>query len=168
MKTIVAVDKKWGIGKANDLLFSIPEDMKHFRETTKGKTVVMGLNTLLSFPGGKVLKNRIMNIVLSDVDLPYQDGLTVCRSLDELRSEIAKYDTDDVFIIGGGMMYNQFFDSCDTAYITYVDADGEATVFFPNLDTKENWTLESESEKIETNGYEISFRTYKNSDVKPL
>ena len=168
MKTIVAVDKKWGIGKNNDLLFSIPEDMKFFRETTRGKVVVMGKNTLLSFPGGKVLKNRIMNIVLSDVDLPYQDGLTVCRSLDELRSEIAKYDTDDVFIIGGGMMYNQFFDSCDTAYITYVDADGEATVFFPNLDTKENWTLESESEKIETNGYEISFRTYKNSDVKPL
>ena len=83
MKIIVAVDEKWGIGKQNDLLFSIPEDMKHFREVTAGKTVVMGLNTLRSFPGGRPLKNRI-NIVLSDQDIPAQDGLVICRSLDGL------------------------------------------------------------------------------------
>ena len=63
MKTIVAVDVNWGIGKKNDLLFSIPLDMKFFRETTSGKIVVMGSNTLKSFPGGNPLKNRI-NIVL--------------------------------------------------------------------------------------------------------
>ena len=63
MKAIVVVDKNWGIGKKNDLLFSLPADMKHFRETTAGKVVVMGSNTLLSFPGGKPLKNRT-NIVL--------------------------------------------------------------------------------------------------------
>ena len=53
MKAIVVVDKNWGIGKNNDLLFRLPADMKHFRETTSGKVVVMGSNTLLSFPGGK-------------------------------------------------------------------------------------------------------------------
>lgn len=63
MRAIVVVDKNWGIGKKNDLLFRLPADMKHFRETTEGKTVVMGSNTLLSFPGGKPLKNRT-NIVL--------------------------------------------------------------------------------------------------------
>ena len=87
MKLIVAVDEKWGIGKQNDLLFSIPEDMKHFREVAAGKTVVMGLNTLRSFPGGRPLKNRI-NIVLSDEDIPAQDGLVICRSLDALADEI--------------------------------------------------------------------------------
>ena len=56
MRQIVVVDQHWGIGKKNDLLFSLPADMKHFRETTSGKVVVMGSNTLLSFPGGKPLK----------------------------------------------------------------------------------------------------------------
>ena len=165
---IAAVSGNWGIGKDGDLLFHLPEDMKFFRTMTRDKVVVMGTNTLLSFPGGRPLKNRIMNIVLSDVDLPSQEGLTVCRSLDELRTEIAKYDTNDVFIIGGGMMYRQFCDNCDTAYITYVDADGDATVFFPNLDQKENWGLENESDLIESNGYRITFRTYKNNSASAL
>ena len=63
MKAIVAVVKKWGIGKKNDLLFSLPEDMKFFREKTLNKVVVMGSNTLKSFPNGKPLKNRT-NVVL--------------------------------------------------------------------------------------------------------
>ena len=69
MRAIFHADREWGIGKSNDLMFSLPKDMKFFRETTKGKVVVMGLNTLKSFPNGKPLKNRI-NIVLSlhDVD----------------------------------------------------------------------------------------------------
>lgn len=167
MKTIVAVDKKWGIGKANGLLFSLPEDMKFFRETTKGKVVVMGLNTLRSFPNGAPLKNRV-NIVLSDVDIDAADGLIVCRSIDELKNEIKKYDADDVFVIGGGMMYRQFCDFCSEAYITKVDADGEATVFFPNLDEKPNWTLKEASPAVVTNGYTISFCKYANNSIEAL
>ena len=167
MKTIVAVDKKWGIGKANGLLFSLPEDMKFFRETTKGKVVVMGLNTLRSFPNGAPLKNRV-NIVLSDVDIPAADGLVVCRSIDELKKEIAKYNPDDVFVIGGGMMYRQFCDYCSEAYITKVDADGEATVFFPNLDEKPNWELKEVGDTIETNGYNIRFCKYVNNSIEVL
>ena len=167
MKTIVAVDKKWGIGKANGLLFSLPEDMKFFRETTRGKVVVMGLNTLRSFPNGAPLKNRV-NIVLSDVDVDAVDGLIVCRSIDELKNEIKKYNPDDVFVIGGGMMYRQFCDYCSEAYITKVDADGEATVFFPNLDEKPNWTLASESLSVVTNGYIISFCKYVNNSIEAL
>ena len=167
MKTIVAVDKKWGIGKANDLLFSIPEDMKHFREITSGKTVVMGLNTLRSFPGGKPLKNRI-NIVLSNEDIEPQESLVICRSMDELKEELKKYPPDDLYVIGGGMMYRQMCDFCSEAEITKVDADGEATVFFPDLDEKENWECVKISEPIVTNGYTIRFCTYKNNDIKEL
>ena len=88
MKAIVAVDKNWGIGKNNDLLFSIPEDMKFFRETTKGKVVVMGANTLRSFPNGSPLKNRV-NIVLSTTIK--RDDCVVVDSLDKLIEEIKKY-----------------------------------------------------------------------------
>ena len=168
MKTIVIADKKWGIGKANDLLFSVPEDMKHFRELTTGKVVVMGLNTLRSFPGGRPLKNRIVNIVLSDCDIPEQEGLVICRSMDALKEEIKKYPPDEVFIIGGGMMYRQFCDYCSEAYITKVDADGEATVFFPNLDEKENWTCAEVGEPIKSGELTIRFCTYKNTAVLPL
>ena len=63
IRAIVAADEKWGIGKKNDLLFRLPEDMKFFRETTLGSTVCMGYNTLLSFPGGKPLPKR-KNIVI--------------------------------------------------------------------------------------------------------
>ena len=64
MRAIFCADEKWGIGKDNGLLFSLPKDMKFFRETTKGKVVVMGRKTLESFPGGQPLKGRV-NIVLS-------------------------------------------------------------------------------------------------------
>lgn len=167
MKLIVAVDKKWGIGKKNDLLFSIPEDMKHFRQITSGKTVVMGLNTLLSFPGGRPLKNRV-NIVLSDKEIPEQDGLVICRSVEELSAEIKKHTPDDVYIVGGGMMYRQFCDYCSEAEITKVDADGEATVFFPNLDEMPNWECAAIADPIETNGYTVRFCTYKNNKIKEL
>ena len=85
MKAIVAVDKKWGIGKKNDLLFSLPADMKYFREKTNGKVVVMGSNTLKSFPNGNPLKNRT-NIVLFPGG-EQRDDCIIVQSLDELKIE---------------------------------------------------------------------------------
>lgn len=159
MKSIVAVDKKWGIGKNNDLLFSLPEDMKFFREKTLGKVVCMGYNTLLSFPGSKPLKNRT-NIVLAP-DGVERDDCIVVHTLLELSKELSKYNSDDVFVIGGAMFYKTMVNYCDEFYITKVDADGEATVFYPNLD--EMGFIETyASEPIETNGYQIRFTTYKN------
>ena len=161
MKTIVAVDEKWGIGKNNDLLFHLPEDMRYFREKTTGKIVVMGSNTLKSFPGGKPLKNRI-NVVL------WPDGETrndciVVNSLNELSETLSRFDTDDVFIIGGAMFYKTMLPYCDTAYITKVRADGQAQVFFENLDALDNWNLIDESDVVCDGGYELTFCTYKNS-----
>lgn len=163
MIAIVAVDKKWGIGKNNDLLFSIPEDMKFFRQTTKGKVVVMGANTLRSFPEGKPLKNRV-NIVLSSKTK--RDDCIVIDSIDKLLDEIKKYPAEDVFLIGGAMLYKTLLPYCEKALITKVDADGKAEVFFENLDNLKEWTLVEESDIINSNGYNVKFTTYKNTDVK--
>lgn len=166
MKTIVAVDEKWGIGKKNDLLFSIPLDMKFFREKTSGKVVIMGSNTLKSFPGGNPLKNRT-NIVLYPGG-EKRDDCIIVDSLDELKEEVKKYNSDDVFVIGGAMFYHTMLPYCDTAYITKVEKDGGAEVFFDNLDKMDNWQVVETSEKFESNGLTLTFNTYKNNDVKPL
>jgi len=164
MKAIVAVDKKWGIGKKNDLLFSLPEDMKFFREKTLNKVVIMGSNTLKSFPGGNPLKNRT-NIVLFPGGEKREDCVIV-DSMEELKVELKKYDPDDVFVIGGAMFYKTMLPYCSEVYVTKVDADGGAEVFYENLDGLDNWSCIYESEPIETNGYKIKFTTYKNSDIK--
>lgn len=164
MKAIVAVDKKWGIGKKNGLLFSLPEDMKYFREKTLNKIVVMGSNTLKSFPNGKPLKNRV-NIVLFPGG-EKRDDCIVVDSLDELRETLKNYNTDDTFIIGGAMFYKTMLPYCSEVFVTKVDADGEAEVFYENLDKLSNWKCVSEQAPIETNGYTIKFTTYANSDVK--
>ena len=159
IRAIVAVDKKWGIGKKNDLLFNIPLDMKFFREKTAGTTVCMGYNTLLSFPGSKPLKNRT-NIVLAPEGVE-RDDCTIVHTLEQLSKELSKYNSDDVFVIGGAMFYKTMVPYCDECYITKVDANGEATVFYPNLDEL-GFKVTYESEPIETNGYTIRFTTYKN------
>lgn len=164
MKAIVVVDKNWGIGRNNDLLFRLPADMKHFRETTSGKVVVMGSNTLLSFPEGKPLKNRT-NIVLWP-DGEKREDCTVVASLGELFAEIGKYPEDEVFVVGGAMMYRTLLPYCSEAVVTKVDADGGAAVFFENLDAAVGWACVSESGLVETNGYAIRFCVYKNSRVK--
>ena len=164
MKAIVAVDRKWGISKKNGLLFSLPADMNYFKEKTTGKVVVMGSNTLKSFPNGKPLKNRT-NIVLYP-NGEKRDDCVVVGSLSELSEELKKYEKDDVFIIGGAMFYKTMLPYCDEVFVTKVDADGEAEVFFENLDQKKEWKLLSESEKVNTNGYDIKFTVYKNDEVK--
>ena len=165
MKAIVAVDEKWGIGKNNDLLFSIPEDMKFFRQTTLNKVVVMGSNTLKSFPNGAPLKNRV-NIVLSTT--VNRDDCIVVRSLEELKNKIKEYEPSEVFLIGGAKLYGTMIDYCDEAYITKGKADGNAQVFFPNLDEKNGWKMVNESEEKTSEDLKFTFTTYKNNNTKNL
>ena len=160
MNLIVAVDKNWGIGKDNDLLISIPEDMEYFKEKTMGKVVIMGKNTLESFPGAKPLKNRT-NIVLALETDYLVDGATVVYTMDDFLKEAAKYPNEDVFVIGGGSIYRQMLEHCDTCYITYIDHSFDADTFIPNLDEMVEWYIAEESEKYNHNGMEYSFRTYK-------
>ena len=165
MKAILHADKEWGIGKANGLMFSIPADMKFFRETTTGNVVVMGSNTLKSFPGGNPLKNRT-NIVLWPGG-EKRDDCTVVGSLDELFAEIKKYNSDKVFVIGGAMMYKTLLPYCDEVLVTRVEAVGGADAYFENLDNNPDFELAYCSQPQETNGYTIRFTTYKNKNVKP-
>ncbi len=168
MQAILHCDSKWGIGKRNDLMFKLPLDMKYFRTTTKGKVVVMGSNTLLSFPESKPLKNRT-NIVLwpgGNRQKAKEDGFVMVENLDELFKEISKYPSEDVFIIGGAMMYHTMLPYCEKVYLTKVEADGGAEVFFDNLDELSNWKMTECSEPQDDNGYTIRFTVYTNSDVK--
>ena len=164
MKAIVAVDKNWGIGKKNGLLFSLKKDMEYFRSKTAGKVVCMGYNTLLSFPNSKPLKNRV-NIVLCPPEVE-RDDCIVTHTLDELFAEISKYPSDDVFVIGGAMFYKTMLDYTDEIYVTKVDADGKAEVFFENLDKREGWSMISSSEMIEDQGHSIYFTVYRNANPK--
>jgi len=162
MKIIVAVDKNWGIGCENDLLFSLPLDMKHFKETTLNSTVVMGRKTLESLPGGKPLKNR-ENIVLSSQNL---DGdFKVVGSVDELLKTIGEIgggcQNKETFVIGGGSVYALLLDYCDGAIITKIDSQSKADTFFPNLDEHKDWVLDSEGEWINDGDYKIKFCKYR-------
>ena len=159
MKAIVCVDKNWGIGKNNGMLFHLPEDLKFFKEKTWGKRVVMGYNTFLSLPNKKTLPNR-ENIVLSrKTDLKI-DGAKVANSKEELLSILGD-DTSDVFLMGGEIIYNELLNLCDEAYVTKVEADGNAEKFFPNIDKNPDWEKIYEGEKIQSGKFEISFNTYK-------
>ena len=164
MIAILHADSKWGIGKKNDLMFNLPTDMRFFRETTMGKVVCMGYNTLLSFPQSRPLKNRI-NVVLCEDGISVQDCVCV-HSVEELLNEIKKYPPNDVFIIGGASVYRTMLPYCEKVFLTKVNADGGAEVFFPNLDEMKEFELVSESQAIIDNGYEIKFTVYKNNAVQ--
>ena len=81
MKLVVAVDKEWGIGYRGDLLARVRADLQHFRALTEGKVVILGSNTLATFPGGRVLKNRT-NLVLHPEESYRPEGAVVLHSLD--------------------------------------------------------------------------------------
>lgn len=167
MKAILHCDKNWGIGRNNDLMFRLPLDMKFFRETTSGKAVVMGSNTLLSLPGGMPLKNRT-NIVLwpgGDRARAAANGYTIAETPDELKAEVRKYPADDVFVIGGAMMYRTMLPYCSEVLVTKVDADGGADTHFPDLDRMSEWELASRGEPIEDNGYTVRFCRYVNRNT---
>ncbi|MBO6283491.1 MAG: dihydrofolate reductase [Pseudobutyrivibrio sp.] len=159
MNLIVAVDKNWAIGKDNKLLVSIPDDMKFFRETTTGKVVVMGRKTLESFPNSKPLPNRV-NIVLTR-DAKYEaKGAIIVHSKEELNEELKKYNSDDIYVIGGESIYRLMLDECDRAFVTYVDYSYDADTYFPNLDEMSDWKLAEESEEQTYYDIEFYFRTY--------
>ena len=160
MKTIVAVDKKWAIGKDNHLLVSIPADMKNFRKETGGKVVVMGRKTLLSFPNGLPLKNRVNIVITRDPDFQVP-GAVIVHSAEDAVKEAEKYPGEDVYCIGGESIYRQMLPYCDEALVTKIDFEYEADSYFPNLDEMSDWVLEEESEEQTYFDLEYRFLRYK-------
>jgi len=165
MKAILSADLNWGIGHGGKLLVRVPDDMKFFRKMTTGKVVVMGRDTFESLPGREPLRDRV-NIVLSRSADYDDDRLIVCRSLEELFDELEKYDTDDVFVIGGESVYTQLLPYCSEAYITRFEKVFEADRYFPNLDAMENWVLVEESERQFYNDMGFRFLKYINKSVR--
>ncbi len=160
MNLIVAVDKNWGIGKNNKLLTSIPADMKFFVSKTTGNVVVMGRKTLESFPNKKPLKNRV-NIVLTRNPDYQVEGAIVVRNDEELQAELAKYDSEKIFVIGGESIYKKMLNMCDVAYVTKMDYAYDADAHFPNLDEMDNWELAEVGEEETYFDLEYAFCTYR-------
>ena len=158
MKLIVAVDKNWAIGKNNKLMWSIPADMKFFRETTQGNVVIMGRKTLESFPQGQPLKNRV-NIVISRKPDYQVKGAVVVHSVEEAVEESKKYE-GEVFVIGGESIYRAMLPYCDTALVTKIDHAFDADTYFPSLDQDDEWQMTKISEEQTCFDLEFTFTKY--------
>lgn len=160
LSIISAIGKNNEIGKNNSLLWSLPADMKHFKDITTGHPIVMGQKTFESI--GKPLPNR-RNIILT-LDRNFKkDGCEIIHSPVELYSLFKdQEENEEVFVIGGGQIYKLFINEAKRLYITYVeDKFPEADVFFPEID-ESKWSKESEEihEPDEKNKYQYSFVKY--------
>ena len=150
MNIIVAADKNWGIGRNNELLVSIPADMKMFREETTGKVVVMGRKTLESFPNGLPLKNRTNIVITGNRDYQVK-GAVIVHSIEEALKEVDS-------------IYKQMLPYCDTAHVTKIDFAYEADAYFPNLDEDPDWEITAESEEQTYFDLEYAFVKYERKD----
>lgn len=140
---IAAVGKNNELGLDNHLIFNIPGDLKFFRNTTLGKTVIMGRKTYESI--GKPLPKRI-NIVVSN-SLKETDGITIINSFDEVLEKYLNSE-EEVFIIGGESLYNYFINYAQNIYLTKVYANAVADKYFPSFDENNyNQTLLGENKE---------------------
>lgn len=161
MNLIVAVDENWGIGNNGELLVHNPKDLKNFKSKTLGNVIIMGRKTLESLPGGRPLNGRI-NIVLTK-NLSYRrEDTIICHSMEQLQQVLKNFTEDhEVYVIGGGSIYQQLLPYCDTAYITKIKASFPADTTFPNLDADPNWTAAETSDVQEYQDISYYFVTYK-------
>ena len=159
MDLIVAVDNNWAIGNKGDLLVSIPEDHKFFRQTTMGNVVVLGRKTLAGFPNGLPLAGRDNIILSTDPNYTVRGG-TVVHSKEELFEELKKYEDKEIFVIGGGQIYEMLLPYCKYAHVTKINYD----THFPNLDELENWEMIADSDEHTYFDLEFYFHKYENKN----
>lgn len=170
LSIISAIGNNNEIGRKNDLLWNLPTDMKHFRETTRGHTVIMGQKTFESLgidkngnQIGKLLPNRRNIIITLDKNLK-TDGAEIVYSVDELINLLEKTTKpeEENFVIGGGMIYKLFIEKADKLYITHVkESFPDAEVFFPEIDLTK-WKKEKNEfhPKDALNKYDLEFVEY--------
>lgn len=137
LSIIVAMAANRAIGKDGDLIWHLSRDLKHFKAITTGHTVVMGYKTFLSLPNHKALPNR-RNIIISSRLEQAPEGFELANSIDDALKLV--HDDDEVFIIGGGSIYEQFLPKTDRLYLTRLDKEFEADTFFPYINFEE-WSL---------------------------
>lgn len=159
LSIIAAIGKNNELGKGNDLVFKLPADMKHFRDTTRGHTVVMGRKTFESLPNGP-LPNR-KNIVITRDTKYKKDGIEVVHSLEEAFNKF-KNTIEEIFVIGGAEIYKQAMKYADKLYITHIDAeDKKADAFFPEIiPIVFGETKREKHKKDDKNKYDYDFVEY--------
>ncbi len=136
---IASVDRNWGIGKENELLKPIPEDLKRFAKLTRGNLIIVGRKTLETFPNKKPLPDRV-NIVLTRNESYYCEGAVVVHDLDSLFSAIKDY-AGTIYVCGGESVYRQLLPYCSKAFITRIDESYDADKHLENLDESPDWVL---------------------------
>lgn len=160
MNLIVAVDKNWAIGNNGHLLQTVKADMANFRNITTGKVIVLGRETLKTFPNGKPLKNRTNIILTRDKSYEIEEGI-IAHSVEELFLILKKYNPEDIYVVGGASVYEQLLPYVNTAYITNFHKEYIADKYFPNLDNLKDWKLVSKGEMLMENDVPYSFNLYK-------
>lgn len=157
MELIVAVYDDWGIGRDGTQPVALSADRKFFRETTKGAMVIAGRRTIADFPGQKPLPGRInLALTTQQIEIP---GFTVVHSPQE--AVAMAENAPRAFVIGGGSVYRQMLQYCDTAYITKVHCTIDSDTYFPNLDTAPDWYLAETLLTGEENGIGYEMCVYR-------
>lgn len=155
---LVAMGKNHVIGFENDMPWHLPEDLKYFKEKTTGHTIIMGRKTYDSI--GRVLPNR-RNVVLTRQKLDFPKEVEVIRDIKQIYQWNKANPDQELFVIGGGNLYNQVLPYADRMYITEIDENFEGDTFFPTFEANE-WTLTSKvkGERNNDNPYEYYFLQY--------
>lgn len=150
---VVAAAKNNVIGKDNQLLWRLPEDMKFFKNVTWGMPVVMGRKTFESL--GKPLPGR-KNIVITRQNNWTAEGTIAVKSLDDALFLVKNMDVKEVMVIGGGEIYQMAFEKAKRIYITRVDAEPEGDTYFPAIDPKV-WKLVSQKDHEADEKHQFSY-----------
>jgi dihydrofolate reductase len=160
---IVAIAENYAIGKNNDLLWHMSEDLKRFKRITSGHKIIMGKKTYLSLPV-RPLSNR-ENIVITDDPADRFEGATLVFSIAEALKKCPK--TEENFIIGGASVYQQFLPYTDRLYLTRVHRNFEGDVFFPEINFVEwNLVLSEEYPLDEKLGFSYTYEVYDRKNAK--
>jgi dihydrofolate reductase len=154
---IVALAKNNAIGKDNQLLWHISEDLQRFKKITMNRKIIMGRNTLLSLPKWPLPKRT--NIVITDNPEEKFEGCIMAHSI----ADALKYcnSGEECFVIGGASVYRQFLTMADKLYITRIDKEFDGDTFFPEIDVN-TWKLTDKSHdiKMEDGSFIYWFETY--------
>ena len=154
---IVAAAENNAIGKDNDLIWSLPNDLKRFKKLTSGHCIIMGRKTFDSFPG--LLPNRKHIVISRNKNISFSDEVTVVNNFEDAIRETG--DDENPFIIGGGQIYKLAMDLVDKIELTRVHEEFKADTFFPKID-EDKWRLihEEFNEKDERHQFSFTYKTY--------
>ncbi|NLP46453.1 MAG: dihydrofolate reductase [Epulopiscium sp.] len=156
LSLIVAVAENGVIGKNNQLIWRIPKDLKHFKEKTMGKKMIMGRKTFESLPG--LLPGREHIVITKDKNYQAPKQVTLIHSLKEINQYISS--KEEVFIIGGGKIYDIFINQCEKLYITWVHNSFDGDVYFPIEKLSAFKEINKKEDLDKKSGFKITFSTY--------